>query len=55
MQDSLESFLRAEIQKYEMWAFMENHGGTVGFHSGYLQSLRNTLEQLKKCEQLTLF
>ncbi|MEJ9216608.1 hypothetical protein ACXFAU_23365 [Paenibacillus glucanolyticus] len=38
---SLEGYIKNEIKKYELWVFfLENHGGSIGYPSGYLQSLR---------------
>ncbi|GGH46170.1 hypothetical protein GCM10008014_08650 [Paenibacillus silvae] len=55
MKQSLEEWINAEMKKYSLWAFLDQHGGGHGYNSGYLQCLEDVKAKLKECEQLTLF
>ena len=58
MKEQMQKFLTEKIKQVELWAFLENHGGGIGFHSGYLQALRDIKQEVEKLnveEQLTLF
>jgi|GEM_PF-4731463 len=42
--DTLIAWIREEEQRRSMWAFMEQHGGGRGYHTGYMHALYDVLE-----------
>ncbi|MDK8188816.1 hypothetical protein QP794_01800 [Paenibacillus sp. UMB7766-LJ446] len=53
---SLEQWIKEEMKKYSLWAFLDRHGSSGSrYNSGYLQALEDVKEKMKECEQLTLF
>jgi len=45
--DTLIAWIREEEQRRSMWAFVEQHGGGRGYHTGYMHALYDVLEVLK--------